>query len=251
MPHRSYRVREVAQLTGLTVRTLHHYDAIGLVSPPRTASGYRTYGEDDLLRLQQVLVYRELGLALEQIKTIVHDPTFDRRAALLDQRMQLQARVDGATSMIRAIDAALETMKGDREMNAKQLFDGFDPSKYEDETRARWGQTDAYKESARRTKAYTREDWQRINRERDTTLRKLADLLAAGKSPTDPAAVELAEAHRLHIDRYYYPCSHDMHAKLAQMYTGDPRFEANLNRFGEGVAAFLAAAIRANGTQPV
>ena len=156
---RTYQVKDVARLTGVSVRTLHHYDAIGLLVPSgRTAAGYRLYTDADLLRLQQILIGRELGLPLEEIRQSLDDPRFDRKAALLDQRQRLHERARQADAMIRAIDTALAALDGSvttGEMTMADLFDGFDPSRYEAEARERWGGTRAFDEVAERTKRYT------------------------------------------------------------------------------------------------
>ncbi|MEM6989237.1 MAG: MerR family transcriptional regulator [Myxococcota bacterium] len=242
-----YKVKEVAALSGVTVRTLHHYDTIGLLCPTaRTSAGYRLYDDAALLRLHQILVYRELGLALEQIRAVLEDPDYDPVVALAEQRERLVARAEHTQSMIHAVDAALRTLRGERVMNMKEIFDGFDPSEHEAEAKRRWGDTEAYKESARRTKGYSEDDWRRIKAETDDLLRRLAAALAAGVASDSPEAVALAEEHRLQIDRFFYPCSHAMHRNLALMYTADARFEANLDKHGAGVAAFLSAAIQAN-----
>ncbi|MEM9453589.1 MAG: MerR family transcriptional regulator [Myxococcota bacterium] len=247
MAARTYKVKEVARLSGVTVRTLHHYDAIGLLSPRRTSAGYREYSEADLLRLQQILVHRELGLPLERIRAILADPTHDPRQVLLKQRARLRARVQQTNAMIRAVDAALRALQGEQIVNMKELFDGFDPAEYEDEVKERWGHTKAYAQSTERTRGYSREDWARIKSETDELMQRIAAEVAAGTAPTDEAAMDLAEEHRLQIDRFFYSCSHQMHRNLGQMYMADSRFEQNLDKHGEGVAAFLSAAIEANG----
>ncbi|MBL4688692.1 MAG: MerR family transcriptional regulator [Nannocystaceae bacterium] len=242
-----YQVKALAELSGVTVRALHHYDAIGLLCPhQRTAAGYRLYTETDLLRLQQILIYRELGLPLEQIKAIITDPAFDPESALVEQRSRLAAHARQTQAMIRAVDAALDSLRGEKPMNANNIFEGFDPKRYEDEARANWGSSDAYKESSRRTKNYSSEDWARIKSESHDLMVRIAAHLTGGGKPSDTAAMDLAEEHRLQIDRFYYPCSLAMHRGLGQMYTGDARFEANLDKYGGGVAAFLAEAIAAN-----
>jgi len=110
---RQYQVKEVAELSGLSIRALHHYDAIGLLTPSfRTAAGYRVYDADDLLRLQQIMIGRELGLSLEDIRRSLDDPSFDRRSALLTQRAALERRAQHTTEMIRAIDAAVGVIDG-------------------------------------------------------------------------------------------------------------------------------------------
>jgi DNA-binding transcriptional MerR regulator len=133
---RTFQVKDVARIAGVSVRTLHHYDAIGLLVPQlRTAAGYRVYTDDDLLRLQQILIGRELGLSLEEIRRSLDDPGFDRMAALLDQRERLQERVQQTEAMIRAVDAALAGLNCDQKdagVNMEDLFQGFDPSRYED-----------------------------------------------------------------------------------------------------------------------
>jgi len=115
-----------------------------------------------------------------------------------------------------------------------------------EEARERWGHTEAYKESARRTKQYTPEDWAKIKAEAEAVEAGLAALLRAGEPAEGVKAMELAEQARLHIDRWFYPCPHRMHVGLADMYTADPRFTAHYDEREPGLAAFVAAAIRAN-----
>jgi DNA-binding transcriptional MerR regulator len=273
---RHYQVKEVAQLCGVSVRTLHHYDAIGLLVPSfRSAAGYRLYADDDLLRLQQILIGRELGFALEVIRRSLDDPSFDRRRALREQRAALERRAQSTTEMIRSIDAAIALIDRDNDTrileevcdaprgtsateqegttmatqtDMKTLFDGFDPNEHADETRRRWGSTDAYAISAERTKGYTEADWKRFKEEQASIYADVAAALRSGKSPTDPAAMDAAERHRLSIDRWFYPCSLARHRGLADLYEQDERFRKNIDKSGgaEGTASFLSAAIRAN-----
>jgi DNA-binding transcriptional MerR regulator len=246
---RTYLVSEVAGIAGVSVRTLHHYDAIGLLVPrERTEAGYRVYGEDDLLRLQQVLLGRELGLALEDIRRSLDDPGFDHRRALLAQRRQLQARARRADEMIRAVDAALATL-GDGSggnMDAKRLFDGFDPARYEAEVQERWGDTDAYRASARRTQGYGKDDWQRIQEEQAAIYADAAAALRAGHAPESAEAMDVAERHRQSIERWFYPCGPAMHANLADLWEADARFAESIDAHAVGLTPFLAAAVRAN-----
>lgn len=238
-------MKAVAELTGITVRTLHHYDEIGLLSPARSSNGYRTYTDGDLLRLQQILVYRELGLPLERVKAVLDDPGFDLAKALADQRSQLLARAETTAKLLDAIDAALRSLQG-KSVEPKALFEGFDPARYEAEAEARWGSTDAYQESKRRTAVYDEATWTSIRAAEARITARIADALAAGHTPDSDEGLALAEAYRLHIDRYFYPCSRAMYGQIAAMYETDPRFTANLDRAGDGVAVFLAAAARAN-----
>ncbi|MEO6773948.1 MAG: MerR family transcriptional regulator, partial [Kofleriaceae bacterium] len=157
----AFTVGQLAKLTGITVRTLHHYDQIGLVQPSdRSDAGYRLYGDADVLRLQQVLLYRELGLPLEQIAGVLESRT--RRTALAHHREALVVKRARLDAMLAALDTALAIEEG-RPMNpedVKTMFDGFEPATYADEARDRWGQADAYKESARRTKGYGKPEWE-------------------------------------------------------------------------------------------
>ena len=246
---RTFQVKEIAELTGLTVRALHHYDSIGLLVPStRSAAGYRFYGEDDLLRLQQILIGRELGLSLEDIRRSLDDPRFDRRQALLAQRAELAARAGRAADMIRAIDAALTVMENTAmsQVDMKKIFDGFDPDRYADEVEQRWGHTDAYEISAQRWKSYTEADWRKF---KDEQAAIYADALAAltdGVRPDEPRALDVAERHRLSIDRWFYPCSAQMHCGLADLWEGDRRFADSIDKHGAGLTQYLAAAVRAN-----
>ncbi len=242
MSKQSLTVQAVAKLSGVTVRTLHHYDEIGLLCPTRGKGGYRHYSPQDVLRLQQILVYRALGLPLQRIKALMDDPSFNAEAALVEQRAQLQARAEETVRMLGAVDRALARLRGDPTPTLAELFDGFDPAAYAQEAEDRWGHTDAYAESQRRTSAYSEEDWIRIKAEADAVLRRVAEAVRAGTSPGSSEGAALADAYRLHIDRYYYPCSPAMYREIAAMYTQDPRFQANLDRHGDGVAAFLTAA---------
>jgi MerR family transcriptional regulator, thiopeptide resistance regulator len=268
---RTYQVKEVASLSGVSIRALHHYDAIGLLRPSlRTAAGYRLYDADDLLRLQQILIGRELGWSLEDIRRSLDDPSFDRRQALREQRAALERRARHTAEMIRAIDAAIaiiddvndsaivaEVCDAPRSgespdeqegttVNMKKIFDGFDPDKYADETKQRWGHTDAYKISMRRTKTYTEADWKSIKEEQSAIYADAVAAMKSGKGPGDAAAMDVAERHRLSIDRWFYPCSAQMHCGLADMYEADQRFQDNIDKHAAGLTAFLSAAIRAN-----
>lgn len=238
-------VSEVARVTGLSVRALHHYDEIGLLRPSgRTEAGYRLYDDADLAKLQQVLFFRELGFPLEEIGRILSDPTFDRREALLTQRRLLAGRRTRLTAMLEAVDAALDALEKGTKMDPKKMFEGTDPSAYEAEAKERWGDTPAYQESARRTAKYTQKDWEQVKAEQGAVTQRLAALLAAGRKPSDPEVQAAIEEHRLVIDRRFYPCSRQMHRMLGEGYVSDPRFTAFYDRVQPGLAQFLCEATR-------
>jgi len=245
-----YTVSQVARLAHVTVRTLHHYDAIGLLVPSeRTRKGYRHYDENDLQRLHQILVFRELGFSLEGIQQILDATAFERGEALRAQRELLKESLKKTEAVIRAVDAALDALRGGRKMDSKKMFEGFedfDHAQHEDEVRERWGKTDAYKESMRRTRSYSKDDWARIKAEGRDVEERLVELFRAGIQSDAVEVMDAVEAHRLHIDRWFYPVSHAMHVGLGQMYLSDPRFTAHYEDQAEGLAAFVAAAIEAN-----
>jgi MerR family transcriptional regulator, thiopeptide resistance regulator len=247
---RTYRVADVARLSGVSIRALHHYDAIGLLVPTgRTEAGYRLYTDADLLRLQQILIGRELGFPLDEIRRSLDDPRFDQRRALLEQRRRIEDKARALGEMLRAVDAALAVVGPDPQggpMDMKELFGGFDPSAYEAEAKERWGDTDAYRESTRRVKGYTPDDWKRQQAEQGAIYADAAAAMRRGVDPSSPAALEIAERHRLAIDKWFYPCSKAMHAGLADMYEADERFRASIDKAGDGLTAFLSAAMRAN-----
>jgi DNA-binding transcriptional MerR regulator len=247
---RTYQVKDVARLAGVSVRALHHYDSIGLLVPgARTDGGYRLYNDADLLRLQQILIGRELGLSLEEIRRSLDDPRFDRRAALLDQRERLRDRARHTEAMIRAVDAALAALDDSHkqgDMKMEDLFEGFNPSQYDDEVRRRWGTSDAFVESDKRSRRYTPEDWKALKAEQAAIYDDAQVAMRAGKAASDPAVMDIAERHRRSIDRWFYPCSYIMHRGLASMYEGDERFRNSIDEHGEGLTTFLVEAIRAN-----
>jgi DNA-binding transcriptional MerR regulator len=234
-------VSQVARLAHVTVRALHHYDEIGLLVPTdRSRAGYRLYGDDDLARLHQILLYRELGFALDAIGAILDEPAEQRRAALLLQRERLAAQHRRTGAVLRALDLVLsgETTMSD------QMFEGFD--QFADEARDRWGDTPHYAESQRRTKSYTKDDWATLKAEAAAIVTDFAALFTAGTAADTPAARAVAERARLHIDRWFYPCSPVMHAGLADLYTSDPRFAEHYDKHAPGLASYVSDAIKAN-----
>ena len=246
----AYRIGEVARLAHVSVRTLHHYDHVGLLEPSaRSDGGYRLYTSPDLERLQQILFYRELGFALEDIKELMADPAYDRKEALQFQRELLAERALRLDAMLALIDRTLSYLDGGTAMTKEEMFEvfgDFDPSEYEDEVKERWGHTDAYKESARRTKQYTKADWQRFKEESEAITGAIVALLREGVPADDPRTMDAVERHRLQIDRWFYPCSREMHVGLAEMYVADPRFTATYEKIHPGLAQYVHDAILAN-----
>lgn len=242
-------VGELSRLSGVTVRTLHHYDEIGLVVPSqRSPSNYRLYSDDDVLRLHQVLVLRELGMSLDEVARALDDA--NRAALLRRHREALVARRGRLDAMLAAVDHALCVLeKGTTTMtNAdyEKIFDGFDPGTHEAEAERRWGDTDAYKESQRRVRSYGAREWEEIRAESQAIYAALASRMREGAPPTDPRVQSAVSDHRAHITRWFYECSAEMHRGLGEMYVADPRFTKNLDKTAPGLAAYLRAAIAAS-----
>jgi DNA-binding transcriptional MerR regulator len=246
----SYSVGEIARLAGVTVRTLHHYDEIGLLSPSgRSAAGYRRYSEADLERLHQILTYRELGFPLEQIAEILADPGADPMDHLRRQHRLLRERLERLAKIIDTIEFMMEARQVGIQLTPQERFEvfgEFDPARYEDEARERWGDTEAYRESQRRAAGYSKADWQRIKAETDDLYRRFAEAMRSGVPADSPAAMDLAEEHRRQISQWFYDCGYEMHRGLAEMYVTDHRFTESIDRNGEGLSAYLREAILAN-----
>ncbi|MER5911666.1 MerR family transcriptional regulator [Streptomyces sp. NPDC001982] len=246
----SYSVGQVAAFAGVTVRTLHHYDEIGLLVPGgRSHAGHRRYDDADLDRLQQILFYRELGFPLDEVAALLDDPEADPRAHLRRQHELLTARIEKLQKMAAAVEHAMEARKMGINLTPEERFEVFgdkDPEQYAEEAEQRWGGTDAYAESQRRAARYTKDDWKRLQAEVDAWSERYAALVSAGEPPTGEAAMDLAEEHRRHISKWFYDCPYDMHRCLGEMYVSDERFKAFYDSMGPGVAEHLKEAITAN-----
>ena len=241
-------VGQVAERFGITVRSLHHYDEIGLLQPSgRSPAGYRLYTETDLTRLQHVVVYRRLGFALEEIALLLDHPE-SAEEHLRRQRAAVTGRLEELAELVQAIDRALE-----REMNEqpaspedlKELFgEGFHDAQAE--AQERWGDTDAWRQSQRRTKTYTAADWAQIKAESDAVQAAFVAAMDSGEPPTSVMAMGAAEQHRRSIDQRFYDCSYEAHRGLADLYVSDPRFTATYDEIRTGMSEYVRAAIYAN-----
>ena len=249
----TYTVSDVAGATGITVRTLHHYDEIGVLRPSeRSPSGYRIYDEADLERLQEVLFFRELGFGLGEIRTSLADPGLDRRQVLLRQRSLMADQVKRFRQMVKAIDRALDAIDEGVVMDKEEMFEifgDFDPTEYEDEARERWGDTDMYEESQRRTGSYSKDEWMKLGAEGRAIGEGLAVLMAAGVEATSESAMDFAEQHRQHVSRWFYQCSYEIHMGLGEMYVADPRFTKYWDAFHPGLAPYTRDAFVANASR--
>ena len=241
---------EVARLSHVSVRTLHHYDAIGLLAPSgRSPAGYRLYSDTDLRRLRQILFYRELGFALDEIADILADPAAGTDDHLRRQHRLLRERRARDASLLGAIETEMEARKMGIALTPEEQFEIFGTDKfaeYAEEAEQRWGDTDAWKESGRRTAAYTKEDWITIKAEADASIAGFADAIRAGEPATGTVAMDLAEAHRQHLIRWFYDCGYDMHRGLAELYISDPRYTEPYEKMAPGYSRYVHDAIMAN-----
>jgi DNA-binding transcriptional MerR regulator len=245
-------VGQVAAAAGVSVRTLHHWDAVGLLVPSgRTAAGYRTYAPADLERLQQVLTYRALEFSLDDVRRLLDDPAVDALAHLRRQQELLADRIARLQSVAALVSRAVEARSMGIELDPHDLREVFGdeaPTQHAEEVRERWGDTDAYAQSHARTSAYSKQDWLEVKAEVEDVERRFAEALAAGVPADDPSVTAIAEDHRQHISRRFYDCSAEMHAALADMYVADERFAAHYDRRAAGLAQYVHDAVKANAT---
>jgi DNA-binding transcriptional MerR regulator len=238
-----YTVKQLSDLAGISIRTLHYYDEIGLLTPESLgANGYRYYGDKSLLRLQQILFYRELGLGLSEIKDIVTRPDFDVVAALESHRRSLQGRAERLERLIATVDDTILHLKGKKEMNNKQLFQAFSEEQQEEYARQAeqmYG-PETVRKSNKRWKAYSADEKQRILDEGNQIY---TDMIAAiPKGASSPEVQAIVERWRKHMDYFWTP-SLDQLLGLAEMYNTSPDFRANFDKIDPRLTAFIREAV--------
>lgn len=239
------KVKEVAKLTGISVRTLHHYDEIGLLSPKRIAeSGYREYTDEDLETLQQILFFRELGFPLKKIKDVLNSPSFDRQEALLLQQKMLLEKRSRLDQMILLIERTIQHAEGEIQMTNKEKFEGFDFSHnpYEQEARERWG-NEAVERSNAKLAGMSEEEQKAMTKKMNTIYRKLA-ALRKGAPDSDKAQSAIKEWYDF-LNNNFGSYSFEAFKGLGQMYISDERFTKNIDQFGDGLAKFMCEAMAA------
>jgi len=239
-----YTVKQLAKLAGVSVRTLHYYDQIGLLKPSSLGgNGYRHYEGEALLKLQQILFYRELDLSLDEIKAVVGRPDFDVLTALGSHREALQGRVERLRRLIQTVDNTIDHLKGNESMNAKRLFEGFseeEQEKYALEAEQMYDPA-TVKASNKKWKATTAEEKQHILEEGNQVY---ADMVAA--MPKGPASSEvqgIVERWRRHLEYFWSP-NDDQLLGLADLYNDDPRFRANFDKMDLKLAEFMRESVK-------
>lgn len=238
-----YTVKQLATLAGVTIRTLHYYDEIGLLHPASYGeNGYRYYDEEAVLRLQQILFYRELDIPLEDIRTILDRPDFDILQALQSHRKALLKRQERINGLIETIDQTVRHLKGEIEMSDKDFYSGFDEEKqkeYAVEAERRWGEQAA--QSQKRWNAYTREEKNSILAEMQAISSNIAAHM--DESPESPEIQQWIDRWYQHINRFFYPCSLEIFEQLGHGYVDDPEFTATYEKIRPGMAAFMDQAM--------
>ena len=237
------QIKEFAKLTGVSVRTLHYYDEIGLIKPALVdaQNGYRFYDENFLLRMQEILFYRELDFPLKSILEILSSPDYDKQKALAEQRKLLGLKKERVERIIDALDGAT---KGKVTMTAFNNSDYETARKqYEVEAKQRWGKTDAYKEHEQKTANYNKAKWQAVNDGLMVIFTKFAECMKNGNTADLDDAQALVKELQNYITENYYTCTTEILSGLGLLYVADERFKANINKNGNGTAEFVREAI--------
>jgi DNA-binding transcriptional MerR regulator len=240
----SYTVKKLAQMTGLTVRALHHYDQIGLLKPSKIGeNGYRYYEHPDLLKLQQILFFRELDFSLETIVSIINSPELMPLQILEEQRKLLKLKKKRLEKMLFTIEKTIQKMKRGETMTDDSLFSNFsdeESKKYQKEAKERWGHTKAYQQSINRTKTWTKAKWDEVKHEGQTITLAMASVMDC--NPADPKVQQIVEKFFQHINRFY-DLTPEFFRNLGQMYVDDPRFTATYEKIKPGLAIFMRDAM--------
>jgi len=250
----SYSVGQVSAFAGVTVRTLHHYDKAGLLSPSeRSHSGYRLYSDADLARLQQILFYRELGFRLEEIATILKDPQANALQHLKSRQRQLSEEIARLQQLAEVAERAIEVQQTGVSLTPRERFEifgeiGMDLS-YATEAELKWAHSEGHRESMARAAAHTKDDWRQLMGEAAAWRAELLAAFDEGEPSDGERAMDLAEEHRLHISRWFTSCPPDMHRRIADDFIADPRAFAMvvpLSQQRTGLAAYMCKAVHAN-----
>ena len=239
-----WTVSQAAKQMGVSVRTLHYYEEIGLLLPAeKTGSGYRLYGQREISRLQQILFYRELDIPLKKIREILSRPDFPSQEVLRQHKELLCCQKRKLEEQIRLVEGLIQ---GEDIMNQEHpMTQEWEDTKrrYAKEVQEKWGDTPAYQEYRNKTAGYTKEQWKTAQEEADHILSRISQGMLQGKSPDSPEIQSLIQAWRDYITRYYYTCTKEILEGLGQMYGADSRFRESLGRYAPGTASFLQKAI--------
>ena len=250
-------VGEVSTLLGVSVRALHHWDETGLVRPSqRSDAGYRLYSETDIMRIQQVLVYRQTGMSLADIKMVLDEPETDAMTHLRRQRELVQGQVSHLQQMLNSIDMVMEIHQSGARISVAEMAEiwgtDWDPVYIED-AHAQWGDTEDWAESYRRKAQMSRADWERAHEETVALETALAEAMRSGVKPGSPEANALARWHRKDFNRWF-EVSTSKQVLIARGYVADERYARYYDKRAPGLAAWLKdvidASARSEGVDP-
>ncbi|MDM5227120.1 MerR family transcriptional regulator [Cytobacillus sp. NJ13] len=244
-----YTVQKLAQMAGVSSRTLRYYDEIGILKPARTnSSGYRIYGQQEVDRLQQILFYRELGISLDQIKEIITAPSFDTADALKEHREKLLEKRKQLDLLITNVEKTIASAEGRTTMSDKEKFEGFkkkmieeNEEQYGKEIREKYGDETVDKSNAKLMNM-TQEEHEAVTKLAEEVNRTLAQAMETG-DPAGELAQKAADLHKQWITFYWSEYSKEAHAGLGEMYVADERFKAYYDKIRPGAAEFLRDAI--------
>lgn len=240
-----YTVKQLAELTGITVRTLHYYDEIGLLTPSmRTDAEYRLYDRSDLLRLQQILLYRELDFSLGDIKTLLDATDYDVISTLEEQKEFLAEKRESYGTLIKTIEKTIEDLKSDQELiTDEELYAGFTEEQiksYNEEAVEKYGKK-AVEDSYNRAKQMTKKEWKELGEESESICQGLAACM--DKDPSDPNVQALVKRH-FHTMEKFYDVPKERYLGLSELYITDDRFRANYDKYAPGLADFLSSGMK-------
>jgi MerR family transcriptional regulator, multidrug-efflux activator len=243
-----YKVKEVAETTGVSVRTLHHYDRIDLLKPEEVSSaGYRLYSDENLERLQQILVFKEMDFSLHEIKDIIDRPEFNRKENLKKHKELLLAKKKRLEEIIQTVEMTIFSIEGGYQMENKDMFKGFDSKeieehqkKYSKEAKERYGK-ETVEKVEKRTAGYSSEDWREIQNKTDEIYKRI--IAGMDNGAEDPGVQRAVAGWRQLITDHYYDCTLDIFRGLGDLYVDDPRFTKNIDKYQQGLAAFFKEAI--------
>lgn len=237
-----YSVQKLASLAGVTVRTLHYYDEVNLLKPAKIQkNGYRQYEEAELLRLQQIMFFRELDFSLDNIQKILSSPQFDMRMALQEQKNLIKLKRHRLDRLITTIDKTIKKINKEINMQDEELYGNFSKAemdKYAEEAQQRWGHTKAFRESQERVKKMGKVGLDKALKEAGELTLEIATAMKTGKDPKSEAVQKLIARHYNGLRAFYEP-NLQMYTGMAKMYVDDPRFKANYENVAIGLAEFM------------
>jgi DNA-binding transcriptional MerR regulator len=238
-----YTIKEIADLADVTTRTIRYYDEIGLLDPADIGeNGYRYYDNDSLLRLQQILFFKELDVPLKEINLIINRPEFNLVDALEKHRSSLKIRVKRLNALIATIDSTIEVIQGEKKMAKKDYFKGFNEAQYENKVKECWGNTPQYAESSKKRAVFSKEQKKAIKAEGMHIAIRMVGT-DPNISPDDPDVQAAVGEYHMYLNKYFYTCDVSFLGGLADMWVEDVRFAVNYEKIREGGTKFVRDAV--------